>query len=473
MKVLSLIVSFAAAVSALAVKQTDVASDLKHMVSSPSSVSFDLRARWSDYNAPMPAVVVKVQSEKDIVTVVKYCTKKGLPFLAQNGGVGWAKTFSLGKWGVVMDLASLNNVTIAADKKTATIGGGASISDTIAAADMAGALIITGNCNCVGALGAMLGGGYGNLIGEVGFGVDNIISMRVIVATGEILTASATSNPDLFWALRGAGPNFGIVVSATVNAIPATDVDRTAWINNLFFTPDKLPQVAQAVEDLKLAPEQRVYLVLTSGGPPLNEPSILVTGLLRKGTEETGRKAFAPFYDLGPVSQSSAVTPYDHWNDANIGFCGRGGRKPSYSSTIKSMNAQKWPQIWDLYKNFQAKGPNSAVLVERYNLTKAISAPVGSAAMNEALRRDAFAQAIVIPWYDDASLDAEALKFGSSVRALWTRSTTPNNDPTYPNFAFGDETQNAIYGTSLAKLKILKEKYDPSGAFNQWFPIKP
>lgn len=268
-------------------------------------------------------------------------------------------------------------------------------------------------------------------MGEVGFGVDNIISARVILASGAIVTASKTENTDLFWALRGAGPNFGIVVSANVNAVPAAaPVERTAWINNLFFTPDKLVQVAQAVEDLKLAPTQRVYLVLTGSGPPLNEPSILVTGFLRKGTEETGRKAFAPFYALGPVAESSAVTPYTNWNDANIGFCTRGDRKPSYSSTIKTMSASKWPQIWELYKGFQAKGPNSALLVERYNLTKAISAPVGSVAMNEALRRDAFAQAIVIPWYTDAALDTEGNTFGQKVRALWTRSNKPTSDPT-------------------------------------------
>ena len=67
----------------------------------------------------------------------------------------------MGKWGVVIDLSNLNKVTVAADMTTATIGGGASIGETVAAANAVGALIITGNCNCVGALGAMLGGGYG------------------------------------------------------------------------------------------------------------------------------------------------------------------------------------------------------------------------------------------------------------------------------------------------------------------------
>lgn len=70
MKVLSLLVSFAAAASALAVRQADVVSDLKTLVSSPSSVNVEIRARWSDYNAPLPAVVVSVQAEKDIATIV-------------------------------------------------------------------------------------------------------------------------------------------------------------------------------------------------------------------------------------------------------------------------------------------------------------------------------------------------------------------------------------------------------------------
>ena len=92
---------------------------------------------------------------------IKYCTKAKVPFLAQNGGIGWAKTFNLGRTGVLINLAGLNAVTVSKDKKQATIGGGASIGDTIAAADAAGTLVLTGNCNCVGSVSAYLGGGYG------------------------------------------------------------------------------------------------------------------------------------------------------------------------------------------------------------------------------------------------------------------------------------------------------------------------
>ncbi|KAF1950213.1 FAD binding domain-containing protein [Byssothecium circinans] len=450
----------------------DIVSDLTSLVSTASTVSVDLRLRWSLYNAPVPSVVVNVTTEKDVAAVVKYCAKAGIPFLPQNGGNGWAKQFNLGTNGVLINLAGLNAVTFSKDKKQATIGGGAIIGDVVKAADAACALVLTGNCNCVGALGAVLGGGYGNLMGENGFAVDNLISARVAIATGEIVTASETSYPDLFWALKGAGPNFGIVISATMKSIPATVQDRTSWIMTLTFAPAKIQEVAQAIQDLPLKPEQVIYLVLTNTGPPNNTPAVMVTGFLRKGTEETGRKAFAPIYALGPLTNSSSVLPYTQWNGANDNFCAREDRKPAYSTSINHMQPSKWPQIWNLYTEFQKKGPNSAVLIERYNLTKAASVATGATALQDALRKDVFAQAIVIPWYTDKALDSQAETFAAKVRSMWSFSSSPQVNPTYINFAHGDEKLEAIYGNALPRLRKLKEKWDPSGAFNQWFKIK-
>ncbi|KAF2623315.1 FAD-binding domain-containing protein [Macroventuria anomochaeta] len=412
----------ASATTAVAVRIPTVAQDLAALVSTSSSVSIELQARWSNFNAPLPSVVVNVTSEKDVAAIIKYCTKANVPFF-------------LGSTGVLINPVGLNADTVSKDKKQATIGGGASIGDTIAAADAAG---------------------HGNPMGEIGFSLDNIISLRVATADSSIVTVSrtspptdtahavTTSYPDLFWALRGAGPNSGVVISATVNAKPATFTDRTAWINSLFFTPDKLPRIAQAIQDLPLTQNNPSTSFLTSSGPPLNEPSVLVTGLLRKDTDETGRAAFNSIYDLGPSSNSSAITPYTNWNDANIGFCTRG----------------------------DPKGPNSMVLIERYNLTKARSVPAGNAAFNPALRDSAFAQAIVVPRYTDAVLDAEANKFGKKVQNIRSDNVDAMKNPTYASFAHGGESLEAIYGTSLPKLRELKRKWDPKGVFGQWFPIQ-
>ncbi|KXH65323.1 FAD binding domain-containing protein [Colletotrichum nymphaeae SA-01] len=457
--------------AAISINARSVAEALQNLVST-SSVAVEVRERWSDFDVPLPSVIVNATSEKDLSAVVKYCSTNNIAFLPQNGGNGWAtKQFNLGSNGVLINLAGFNQVNISTDKKTATIGGGALIGDVVAAADAAGVLVQTGNCNCVGALGAALGGGYGNIMGEHGFAVDNILSMRVITATGEALTVSSSSNPDLYWALRGAAPNFGIVTSATVNAWATTS--RTSWIMSLTFDSSKIADVAQTIQDLPLLPEQVVYLVLTNSGDSSNSPMVLVTGFLREGTEEAGRTAFAPLYNLGPLTNSSVVTPYQQWNAANDNFCARGGRKPAYSTTINNMKSETWPEIWTLYTDFQKQtgAQNSAVLIERYNLTTAKSVPSGSAAMQDELRQEAFAQAIVIPWYEDASLDTQALEFGAKVRDIWSFSSSATVNPTYINFAHGDEELQAIYGSSLDRLKALKKQFDPSGAFGQWFKI--
>ncbi|KAM0277212.1 hypothetical protein ACHAQH_005995 [Verticillium albo-atrum] len=444
---------------------TDLQSLIKH-----SGAGVGLRQRWSEFEAPVPAVIVNVTCENDIKAVVKYCAKNKIPFLPQNGGNGWA-AFNFKSTGVILNLSGLNQVTVSHDKKTAVVGGGAIISEVIAAADKAGVLIQTGNCNCVGALGAGLGGGYGNLIGELGMAVDNIRSLRVITPEGKAIDVSPTSHSDLFWGMRGAGPNFGVVTYATVNAFPTAD--RTAWLLSLTFDHSKIAQVAQAIQDLPLLPQQVVFLILTNSGDANNTPMVLVTGYLRGGNDETGREAFASLYALGPQTNSSSVAPYTGWNVGNDFFCGRGGRKPAFTTALNNMTASSWPAIWDLYAGFQKLpgAENTAIVIERYNLDKARSVGRGATAVHDELRFDSFAQAIALPWYKDAALDTQALDFASKVRDIWSFSANAKVNPAYINFAHGDEDLVAIYGSSLPRLKALKKKYDPTNVFGQWFSL--
>ena len=360
---------------------------------------------------------------------VKYCASKGIPFVAQNGGVGWAATFDLGAHGVLIDLARLNQVTFNADKTRATIGGGARINETIAHASAASALVETGNCNCVGALGAILGGGYGNLMGLYGFGVDNVVSMRVVTADGRIRDVTAASDADLFWALRGAGPNLGIVTSAVVKSYPVSQAGMLAWTGSLIFTPDKLEQVVQAIQDLELKPEMNIFLYFVSGGAPKNEPVILLTPFLYGGNATSGRAAFASLYALGPAADSTAVLPYESWNSGGDGFCTPGGRKPSYSVAMQNLVPSTWRQVWDKYVEFQKlpTAENSVVLMEAYSLTKARSFGPGSAAFSH---RDVNFNAVIILWYSDAALDDQARAVGKSARDLWKATDDLARDAT-------------------------------------------
>ncbi|KAF2260278.1 FAD binding domain-containing protein [Lojkania enalia] len=447
-----------------------VQSDLTPKLSKGSFITFKEPPRWSTFKAPDPAIVVNVKSEFDVAATIMFCNLMKIPFLAQNGGNGWATTFTMNNNGVLINLAGLNQVTFSADKKQATIGAGALINTTIHAANNAGALVATGNCNCVGTLGAYLGGGYGNLMGLFGFGVDNIISMRVATADGKLQTVSASSNPELFWAMRGAGPNFGIVTSAVVKSKPATPNERSAWTGALIFTPDKLEQVVQAIQDLDLKPEMNVFLYFISSGPPSNDPVVLTTPFLYMGDATSGRAAFASLYEIGPIVDTTAVLPYDQWNTGGDGFCTRGPRKPSFGVGIQNMIPGDWRKVWDLYTAFQKKpgAEGSVVLLEAYSLTKARSISDSSASFPH---RGVNFNAVAIAWYEDPAYDGEALAFGSAARDIWRNSDGLAENRTYINFANGDEDLLVVYGSSLARLRTIKKRVDPGNKFNQWFNI--
>ncbi|KAI0204444.1 FAD binding domain-containing protein [Astrocystis sublimbata] len=456
-------------------------TELSPKLSQVNLISTTAPARWSDFAAPDPGVVVNVATELDVVAtvglyeshatptlLVEYCTKRQIPFLAQNGGNGWA-TFHLKNNGVLINLAALDQVTFNADKTQATIGGGSTVKNTIDKAYAAGALVLTGNCNCVGALGASLGGGYGNLMGTFGFAVDNIISLRVVTADGALRTVTAESDPDLFWGLRGAAANLGIVTSATLKSSPASPEDFQAWRGELVFTEDKLEDVVQAIQDLVLGPDTVIFLYLLADST--GAPMVVASPFMHKGNATTGRIAYESLYAIGPVADTTAVTPYNMWNVGSDALCTRGGFKPGFAAGFQDMVPSKWRQIWDAYVAFQ-KLPGAAmsgVLLEVYDLTKAKSVPSSSSAFPY---RDVRFNAFAIPWYDDSSLDAQAAEFGNTVRDLLRSSSNSPRPQTYVNFAYGDEALDVIYGDSLPKLRSVKNQYDPTNVFNQWFNIR-
>ncbi|KAI1321947.1 FAD binding domain-containing protein [Xylariaceae sp. FL0255] len=450
--------------------QQQLQSQLLPSLSKGASISSTAPARWSEFDAPDPGAVINVATEQDVVTSVRYCTQNKMPFLAQNGGNGWSTTVgSLTTNGVIINLAGLDQVTFSPDKKQATIGGGANISTTINAAYNAGVLVETGNCNCVGTLGAILGAGYGNLMGLYSFGIDNVLSLRVVTANGILQNVTAKSNPDLFWALRGAGPNLGIVTSATVNAYPAEADDFLAWTGDLIYTEDKLEDVVQAIQDLVLTPEMVIFLYFLAGSD--GTPVVVASPFLYKGNATSGQEAFASLYAIGPVEDTTTVVEYNEWNAGTNALCTRGDYKPGWAAGFQNMVPSTWRAMWNAYTAFQALpgAENSGLLLEAYDLTKARTFPSGSAAFPN---RNVNFNAFVIPWYNDSSLDPQAEELGNTVRNLLRSTSGLPQNQTYINFAHGDEDLSVVYGNSLTRLKTIKKTYDPLNVFSHWFDIQ-
>ncbi|KAG4030746.1 hypothetical protein MFRU_011g02010 [Monilinia fructicola] len=466
-------VTFPSSVNASRLRRVENDTSISLSLSSAATISHNVSTvpRWSEFKAPSPGTIVNVATEQDVAVTVKYCIKNNIPFLAQNGGHGWSSTLDLYSNGILINLAGLNKVTFNDESTEVTLQGGALVENVINAAYENNAQVLTGNCNCVGALGAGLGGGYGNLLGLHGFSVDNMLSLNVVLANGDYVTVTPTDK-DLWWALRGAGPNFGIVTSAVMKAYPVPQANSTAWTGALFFTEDKIEALVQAIENLDLTGGMNIFMYFLTTGPPSYTPTVLITPFYY-GSEADGKAAFQSIYDIEPYLDKTAETIYTEWNAGAANFCEDGGRKPSYSAGFMKMVPSVWREIWNEFITFlkQPGTSSTTILLEVYSLQYAQSIDASTASFSNRYIRF---NAAVIPWYNDASLDPVAETFGSSIRDLWRSVDHLPGNRTYVNFAHGDETNANVYSPeNVQRLRKIKQCYDPDNVFSHWFNIKP
>ena len=348
----------------------------------------------------------------------------------------------MSKCGILINLRGIRQISFDAQKKQGTVQGGALISEVVAAAYASDMRVSTGTCNCVGYMGAVLGGGLSRTMGLYGLGVDQLVSLNLVTPAGKSIQVDPTKNSDLWWAMRGAGPNFGIVTSATIHAYPVAAANNTAWTGPLIFTPDKIKAVVKAINNLDLKPKMEIDFYYTTLGPPSYTPVVIAIPFY-VGTAAEGRAAFASIFAVGPTSDGTTTLPYNQWNSAGDSFCTKGGLKPAYGVSMNRMDPTTWFAIWNEFLTF-LKSPgtgNSTVLVECYSTSKAQSIPSSSSAYPF---RDLKYHAIVIPEYSDPSFDADAIAFAARVRNLWrsTDDVPSNSSYVFSLFCFAFRIQN-------------------------------
>lgn len=344
---------------------------------------------------------------------MQYCAERRIPFLAQNGGHGWSQTFNLRGNGLLINLRGLSSVTFNAERTEAVIQGGAVIKDVVDAAWENNAQVLTGGCNCVGALGAGLGGGYGPLMGLHGLSIDNMLALNTVLANGSLVTVTPDDS-DLWWALRGAGPNFGIVTSAVYKSYPVPQAESKAWQGALLFTDDKIEAIAQAMQDITLGPEMYLFLFFVTSGAPDFTPTVVVAPFYY-GSAEEGKKAFESIYAIGPFLDATAEVPYNRWNDAADRFCVTGGFRPNTGAGSSTIVPETWRSVWTLYTEFlKNEGTGgSAVILEGYSLGKTLSIDSASSSFPG---RDIRFNTIISPSYTDRRLERKAKEFASKAR---------------------------------------------------------
>ncbi|KAI9669063.1 MAG: hypothetical protein M1831_000655 [Alyxoria varia] len=467
------LLAFVALYSVFGLGQGQLVEDLEARLSTAASVTTNISSapRWSDYHAPQAGYIVHVAEEQDVAVTVKYCNENGVKFLAQSGGHGWADTFDMSRGDVIINMRGLNSVTVNEARDRVTVGGGAIHGEFVDAAYENGVQVLNGGCNCVGVMGSTLGGGVSRFMNRYGLPADNVISANLVTGDGQLLEVSATSHPDLLWAIRGAGANFGIVTSAVMNAYPTIDNGRV-WAGELIFRSgarDKLRAFIDAVNNLHLTEDMTIHWGFIHVEPN-NTPAITAEIFFMRGDVAAGRAAFRSLYDLQPDEDTTEVLDYNRLNDDTAELCETGGSKPGWHVGLQTLDYDTWLAIWDWWTEFVARTGlnNTSILVECYS--NEVVREIGSEGASYPHRAINY-YAWTIPAWEDPSLDQTVEQYASRVCDLWRGTSGFNQSRAYLNFAYGDEPLEEIYGESLPRLRELKREWDPECKFNQFFPI--
>jgi hypothetical protein len=286
------------------------------------------------------------------------------------------------------------------------------------AAHAAKAHIVTGVCDTVGFIGATLGGCVGHTISLYGLGVDNMVSARLVVASGEIIIVSSTQNPDLWWGLRGAGHNFGIVSELTVKSYPQVN-EGIHWTGALGYpgTEENVGRVVKALTETHIGRGMGCIL-LFARIPPTGFQPMVIANLFYAGAEADAKKQFSKFFELGPVMNMCTPTPYNEINRPSREVCVKGGRKPTFSVSLEKLDLEKTKEIWNLWVAFTAKyddSKRSIVLVENYGYEKTREVAGEETAFPH---RDCNHHFVGIPHYEDPGLDEAAEEYGKKFREI-------------------------------------------------------
>ncbi|WP_409464265.1 FAD-binding oxidoreductase [Amycolatopsis sp. GA6-003] len=209
-------------------------------------------ALWNAAVVARPAVVVECRSTADVQASVRAARELGLPLSVRSGGHDWAGR-AVVDGGITLDLRPLNRVAVDPGRRAAVVGGGAQANDVLAAAEVHGLTAAVGTIGTVGFAGLSLGGGYGPFLGKHGLAADNLLGAEIVLADGEVVLANASRLPDLWWALRGGGGNFGVVTSLGVRLHAAAPITTgPVW----YPAPDAARVFAAAAEIQADAPDE-------------------------------------------------------------------------------------------------------------------------------------------------------------------------------------------------------------------------
>ena len=263
------------------------------------------RRVWNGNVDRRPALIARCTGIADVQHAVNFASTRGLLVSVRGGGHS-APGYGTNDGGMVIDLSPMKTINVDPSKRTARAEGGVLWREFDEATQAHGLATTGGTVSNTGVAGLTLGGGLGWLMGKHGASVDNLISAEVVTADGQFRRASATEHPDLFWALRGGGGNFGVVTALEYRLYPVTQVLGGMVLHPL----DRATEMLRFYRDFcaTLPDEAEAYAALLTSPEGVPMAAML---LGYNGPIEEGERVLAPARQFGqPVADLVAPMPY-------------------------------------------------------------------------------------------------------------------------------------------------------------------
>lgn len=429
------------------------------------------RKVWNATVDKHPALVVRCANTADVVCAVNFARDNGLALAVRGGGHNIAGS-AMCDDGLVVDLSLMKAARIDAGARLATIEGGATLADVDAATQAHGLATPTGINSTTGIAGLTLGGGFGWLSRKYGMTIDNLESAEVVTAAGEVVRASATENPDLFWALRGGSGNFGVVTRFEFRLHPVGPNVLSGLI--VYPLSEAKAVLRQYREFMAKAPDELSVWAVLRQAPPLpflpeavHGKGIIALALFYAGDPAQGMPLIAPLRTFGtPLGEHVGVQPYTDWQKAFDPLLTPGARNYWKSHNFSKLDDGLFDTVVTAIGG--QPSPQCEIFFGAIGGATARPAPDSAAYAH----RDAqFVMNVHGRWTDQAD-DERCIHWA---RDFFKASAPFASGGVYVNFLTADEGDRvrAAYGPNYERLARIKRTYDPQNLFSTNQNIPP
>lgn len=417
----------------------------------------EVRRIWNGMHDKHPALIARCIDAQDVASAVTFARERDLLVAVRGGGHSWPGK-SVCEGGLMIDLSMMNSVKVDPQRKRAFAKGGALLNALDTASREHGLITTAGVVSHTGVGGFTLGGGFGRLNRKFGLAIDNLESAEIVTADGSVRRVSDDEQPDLFWAIRGGGGNFGVVTEFGYRLHP---FPRKVYSGNIVWPIEEAREVLRFYADWYAELSDEMY----AGPAMLTMPdgtSVVVMEVVYAGDPSQGEKELAPLLRIGkPLENGVALNDYMMMQTQEDATFAHGIRSYAKNGMVREVT----PALVDAMIDSFVPDPRLAFFTHTSGGAVKRVDELATAFPH----RNAETMIIVAGAWTDPEDDLETIK---TARA-WFARLEPHTGGYYTNIEYEGEAAAGNYGPAYPRLSRIKARHDPMNLFRLNSNIEP